>query len=275
MEELSVLSSFWNAFWPKALEFVKVVIIALLIWFIGKKLVKICLNLFKKILERGNVEAGVQSFLMSLVNIVLYGVLVLTVAGTVGFETTSVVALVGSAGLTIGLALQGSLSNFAGGVLILILKPFVIGDYIVTGSAEGTVTSIDIFYTKLVTPDYRTVILPNGTLSNADIVNVTAQKKRRIDLVISVAYKSDIEKVKAVLLDLAQKHEFVLQEEPMLVFISQFASSSIDMNLRFWVAAENYWTALWDMREKVKSAFDENDISIPFNQLDVSIKQNK
>ena len=271
--DTNVLQSMWDAFWPKAFDLGKTLIVVLLIWVIGKKLIKLALNLLKKGLERGKVEAGVETFLMSLIRIVLHGILILTIAGTIGFETTSVVTLVGSAGLTIGLALQGSLSNFAGGVLILILKPFVIGDYIVVGGDEGTVTSIDIFYTKLLTPDNRCIVLPNGALSNSNLVNVTNQKKRRIDLVISVAYASDIDKVKAVLLDLAQKHEFVLQEEPQLAFISQFASSSIDMNLRFWVASENYWPTLWDMREKVKVAFEQNGITIPFNQLDVSIKK--
>lgn len=271
--DTNVLQSMWDAFWPKAFDLGKTLIIVLLIWIIGKKLIKLALNLLKKGLERGKVEAGVETFLMSLVRIVLHGILILTIAGTIGFETTSVVTLVGSAGLTIGLALQGSLSNFAGGVLILILKPFVIGDYIVVGGDEGTVTSIDIFYTKLLTPDNRCIVLPNGALSNSNLVNVTNQKKRRIDLVISVAYDSDIDKVKAVLLDLAKNHEFVLQEEPQMAFISQFAASSIDMNLRFWVASENYWTTLWDMREKVKAAFDANGITIPFNQLDVSIKK--
>ena len=271
--DTNVLQSMWDAFWPKAFDLGKTLIVVLLIWIIGKKLIKLALNLLKKGLERGKVEAGVETFLMSLVRIVLHGILILTIAGTIGFETTSVVTLVGSAGLTIGLALQGSLSNFAGGVLILILKPFVIGDYIVVGGDEGTVTSIDIFYTKLLTPDNRCIVLPNGTLSNSNLVNVTNQKKRRIDLVISVAYDSDIDKVKAVLLDLAKNHEFVLQEEPQMAFISQFAASSIDMNLRFWVASENYWPTLWDMREKVKAAFDANGITIPFNQLDVSIKK--
>lgn len=271
--DTNVLQFMWEAFWPKVFDLGKTLIIVLLIWVIGKKLIKVALNLLKKGLERGKVEAGVETFLMSLIRIVLYGILILTIAGTLGFETTSVVTLVGSAGLTIGLALQGSLSNFAGGVLILILKPFVIGDYIVVGGDEGTVTSIDIFYTKLLTPDNRCIVLPNGALSNSNLVNVTNQKKRRIDLVISVAYESDIDKVKAVLLDLAKNHEFVLQEEPQLVFISAFSSSSIDMNLRFWVASENYWPTLWDMREKVKVAFEQNGITIPFNQLDVSIKK--
>ena len=271
--DTNVLQAMWDAFWPKLFDLGKTLIIVLLIWVIGKKLIKVAMNLLKKGLERGKVEAGVGTFLMSLIRIVLHGILILTIAGTVGFETTSVVTLVGSAGLTIGLALQGSLSNFAGGVLILILKPFVIGDYIIVGGDEGTVTSIDIFYTKLLTPDNRCIVLPNGALSNSNLVNVTNQKKRRIDLVISVAYESDIDKVKAVLLDLARNHEFVLQEEPQMAFISQFASSSIDMNLRFWVASENYWPTLWDMREKVKIAFEQNGITIPFNQLDVSIKK--
>ena len=188
----TVLESFLAAAWPKAFEIVKIIVVALLIWFIGKKVIALILKVTKHALEKGNVEDSVESFLMSLVRIVLYGVLIVILAGTVGIETGSIIALLGSAGLAIGLALQGSLSNFAGGVLILILKPFKVGDQIAVNGMEGTVTGIDIFYTKLRTGDNRVVVLPNGTLSNSDLINSSQESIRRVDMVASVDYASDI-----------------------------------------------------------------------------------
>ena len=200
--DFSVLESFLAAAWPKAFEIVKLIVVALFIWFIGKRVIKLILKVTKHALEKGKVDDGVQSFLMSLIRILLHGVLIVVLVGTIGINTTSIITLLGSAGVAIGLALQGSLSNFAGGVLILILKPFKIGDYIVAKGLEGTVTGIDIFYTKLLTTDNRLVVLPNGSLSNSDLVNVSHEPTRRVDLVASVDYGSDIKKVKTILFDM-------------------------------------------------------------------------
>lgn len=270
----TVLESFFDAAWPKAFEIVKIIVVALLIWFIGKKVIKLVLKLTKHALEKGNVEDSVESFLMSLVRILLYGILIVILAGTVGIETGSIIALLGSAGLAIGLALQGSLSNFAGGVLILILKPFKVGDYIVANGMEGTVTGIDIFYTKLRTGDNRVVVLPNGALSNSDLINASQEPIRRVDLVASVDYGSDIKKVKTILFDIGNNLEYSFEDEghPVQVYVNSYEASSIDLGLRFWVKAEDYWTAKWEATEQIKEKFDAAGISIPFNQLDVMIK---
>ncbi|MBQ9767501.1 MAG: mechanosensitive ion channel [Lachnospiraceae bacterium] len=271
---MDALEAFWSAAWPKLFEIGKVIVVALLIWYIGKKVIKLALKLVKGALERSKVDDGVQSFLMSLVRILLYGVLIVILAGTVGIETGSIIALLGSAGLAIGLALQGSLSNFAGGVLILILKPFKIGDYIVANGMEGTVTGIDIFYTKLRTGDNRVVVLPNGTLSNSDLINASQEPIRRVDMVASVDYESDIKKVKAILFDIGSNLEYSFEDEghPIQVYVDTYGDSAINVGLRFWVNAGDYWAAKWTANEQIKEKFDAAGISIPFNQLDVMIK---
>ena len=272
--DFSVIESFLEAAWPKAFAIVKIIVVALLIWIIGRKVIKLVLKLTRNALEKSKVDDGVQSFLMSLVRILLYGILIVILAGTVGIETGSIIALLGSAGLAIGLALQGSLSNFAGGVLILILKPFRIGDYIVVNGMEGTVTGIDIFYTKLRTGDNRVVVLPNGNLSNSDLINVSQEPVRRVDLIASVDYDSDIKKVKQILFDIASDLEYSFEDEghAIQVFVNSYEASSIDVGLRFWVNAEDYWNAKWTASEQMKERFDAAGISIPFNQLDVMIK---
>ena len=270
---MDALEAFWTAAWPKVFEIGKVIIVALLIWFIGKKLIGLALKITKRAMEKGKVDDGVQSFLMSLVRILLYGVLFVVLVGTVGINTASIITLLGSAGVAIGLALQGSLSNFAGGVLILILKPFKIGDYIVAKGLEGTVTGIDIFYTKLLTTDNRLVVLPNGSLSNSDLVNVSHEATRRVDLVASVDYGSDIKKVKAILFDIGSDLEYSFEDEghPVQVYVNSYEASSIDLGLRFWVKAEDYWTVRAEVMQRVKEVFDANGVTIPFNQLDVTI----
>ncbi len=274
-EGVSKLDAFWTAAWPKLFELGKLLIFVILIWIIGKKIIKLSLKITKRALERANADEGVQSFLMSLIRILLYGVLIVIIAGTVGIETSSVIALVGSAGLTIGLALQGSLANFAGGVLILLLKPFRVGDYIVANGLEGVVTGVDIFYTKLRTGDNRVVVLPNGVLSNSNIVNVTQEPIRRVDLVASVAYESDIKLVKTLLFEIASDLEYSFEDEehPIQVYVDTYGDSAINLGLRFWVNAENYWAAKWEASEQMKEVFDKAGISIPFNQLDVMLKK--
>ena len=269
-----LLDSFWAAAWPKVFEIGKLIIVALLIWFIGKKVIDLTLKITKRALEKSKVDDGVQSFLMSMLRILLFGVLIVILAGTVGIETGSIVALLGSAGLAVGFALQGSLSNFAGGVLILVLKPFRVGDYIVANGMEGTVAGIDIFYTKLLTVDNRMVVLPNGTLSNSNLINVTHEATRRVDLVASVDYSSDIKAVKAILFDIASGLEYSFEDEghPIQVYVDTYGDSAVNVGLRFWVKAEDYWNAKWAATEQIKEKFDRAGISIPFNQLDVMIK---
>ena len=229
----------------------------------------------RQFLERGKVEAGVVSFLSSFVKYALYFVLAMIILGQFGVTTSSVIAVLGSAGLTMGLALQGSLSNFAGGVLILLLKPFVVGDYILdnASSEEGTVKEITIFYTKLLTIDNKLILIPNGSLSNSSITNYSHMDMRRIDLIVGVGYASDLSKVKAVLEGVVKTETAVIKDEPVDIFVSDLGDSAVDMGIRVWVKTEDYWPVRWRLLEQMKNALDENGISIPFPQMDVSIRK--
>lgn len=262
---------------PSLLSFLVQVIVAIIVLLIGSRIIKFLLKLIRKSLDRSKVEAGVVTFLCSLVKYSLYFVLAMIILAQFGVTTSSVVAVLGSAGLTLGLALQGSLSNFAGGVLILLLKPFVVGDYIIDGATgqEGTVSSITIFYTKLLTVDNRMILIPNGTLSNSSITNVTHMEKRRIDLLIGVSYEANLAKTKQVLLDVVKSEDKILPGEPVDVYVSELADSSVRMGVRAWVKTEDYWPIRWKMTEDIKNALDVNGISIPYPQMDVTVAMQK
>lgn len=274
-KEKNALENYLEKAIPGLLDFAVDVIMAAIVLFVGARLIKWVVKLVRTSMERANAEQGVVTFISSLCKYALYFILLLMILSNFGVTASSVIAVLGSAGLTLGLALQGSLSNFAGGVLILLLKPFVVGDYIIENSdkQEGTVSEITIFYTKLLTPDNKAIMIPNGTLSNSSIVNVTAMKNRRLDLRFGVAYDSDIAKVKQILEDIVTADEAVLKGEEMNVFVSDLLDSSIDMGLRCWVKKEDYWTARWRIIENVKLAFDEAGIAIPFPQMDVNLKK--
>ncbi len=273
--EKTFLEKYMDGAMPNLLDFAIDVILAFIVFAIGAKLIKWAIKILNRSMERANAEPGVITFVSSLSRYALYFILLLMILSNFGVTASSVVAVLGSAGLTIGLALQGSLSNFAGGVLILLLKPFVVGDYIIenTDKQEGTVSEITIFYTKLLTADNKAIMIPNGALSNSSITNVTAMKNRRLDLRFGVAYDSDIAKVKKILEDIILTDEAVLQEEDKMVFVSDLLDSSIDMGLRCWVKKEDYWTARWRIIENVKLAFDKEGVEIPFPQMDVNLKK--
>lgn len=281
LQELSdnpgVIRTYLEGMVPSLLSFLVQVIVAIIVLLIGSRIIKFLLKLIKKSLDRSKVEAGVVTFLCSLVKYSLYFVLAMIILAQFGVTTSSVVAVLGSAGLTLGLALQGSLSNFAGGVLILLLKPFVVGDYIIDGATgqEGTVSSITIFYTKLLTVDNRMILIPNGTLSNSSITNVTHMEKRRIDLLIGVSYEANLAKTKQVLLDVVKSEDKILPGEPVDVYVSELADSSVQMGVRAWVKTEDYWPIRWKMTEDIKNALDVNGISIPYPQMDVTIAMQK
>lgn len=269
VEDPSLFQEWFDEMAPKGLSFLFQLVIAIVILLVGLKVINFVVKLVLRSFERGNVEKGVATFLTSLIKYILYFILVMILLGRFGVTTGSVVALLGSAGLTVGLALQGSLSNFAGGVLILLLKPFVVGDYIITGEGEGSVISITIFYTRLVTADNKTIVIPNGALSNINITNVSHMETRRVDVQVGVDYASDLAKVKEVLRHVAVSEELVLQDQPVDVFVAELADSSVNMELRVWVKNENYWQAKWSLTEKVKNALDENGISIPYPHMHV------
>ncbi len=266
------VSKFWDSFWPAALRILWKLAIVLIILFIGKKVINWVLRLIERGFEKAHVDTGVSGFVRSILKVILYFILVMILANVLGIATTSVVALVGSVGLTIGLALQGSLANFAGGVLLLVLKPFRVGDYIVAQGLEGTVSKVDLFYTTITTVDNRTVVLPNGTLSNGSIVNVTHEPERRLDLVVTVSYGDDIREAKGQLQRIADRHaEQILQDRDITICVGNLGESAVEINFRVWVKQEDYWTMRAELLEEIKYTFDESHISIPFPQMDVHL----
>ena len=250
------------------------IVVAVIFMVVCFKLVKLLLRILRKSFERSKLDPSVAGFFISAVKIVLNVLIVLTAASIVGFQITSFITILGTAGVTLGLALQGSLSNLAGGLLILILKPFRVGDYIVVNNThcEGTVVSIDIFYTRLITFDNKSVVIPNGNISNTSLVNVTEHDMRRVDIPFSVAYDSDMEKVKRVTIETIKDVDGYLPDEQILFYIDEFADSGINMYVKFYATIEKFFDAKWDAMWKLKKAFDENDIEIPFNQMDVHMK---
>ena len=259
---------------PAVIAFALKLLGILIIWFIGAKVIKLARKLVKKMLEKGHADKGVITFLDNFVKLGLYAILVVIILGAFGIDMASIAAVVASAGVAIGLALQGSLSNLAGGVLILLLKPFRVGDYIVAAGVEGTVSEIQMFATKLITVDNRVIVVPNGTLSNGTITNVSALDKRRLDITASIAYGADLKLAKSVLLGLLEDCEYVLKEEGYDVFVNNLGASSVDLNVRLWVKKEDYWTAKSYVTENIKLRLDANNIEIPFNQIDVHIENN-
>ncbi len=233
-ENLNAFEKFLDTLPEKALGLGVRVLFAALLFFVGSKLIKFIRRITKKSLQRANVETGIIQFLDGLIKACLYGLLVLVIAGNFGFDATSVVALVGSAGVTVGLAMQGSLSNLAGGVLILLLKPFRVGDFIMESGhgTEGTVKEIGIFYTKLTTTDGKVVVLPNGNLANSPITNATDSPIRRIDLAVGISYDADIREAKEVLHRVMDSDADVLHSEPVLVYVGALADSAVELGMR-------------------------------------------
>lgn len=220
-------------------------------------------------MERSNADKGVTQFLDSLLKFGLYGLLIFSIATKLGVDTTSVAALVASGGVAIGLALQGSLSNFAGGVLILLLKPFEVGDYIIeaTNGHEGVVKEIQIFYTKLCTIDNKNIVIPNGMLTNNSLVNASARDERQLDLKLSISYESDLKKAKKVIEDLIRSDKDILLDKDIKVFVDELGDSSVVLGARAWVKNEDYWNTRWRLLEEIKLALDENGIDIPYPQV--------
>lgn len=251
------------------------ILFAILMIIVGKIIIKFLLKICDRFFDRAGTEISVRKFLISFIKAILYIVLILVVCAQVGIETTSFIAVMGSAGLALGLSLQGSLSNFAGGILILLLKPFVVGDYIIDGGSgkEGKVSRIDLFYTHLITPDNKMVVIPNGTLANSNLTNLTTFDKRRVDILVGISYSSDIKKAKELLEEIADKCQYVLKDEKVAVFVNSLDSSQVTLGIRVWTKTEDYWDAMFQLNETIKYTFDENDIEIPFDQLEVHVKK--
>ena len=273
--EINRLTKYISDKIPELIDFAIGVVLALLVFWIGAKIIKWIRKIIRISMEKGGVDKGVRQFVDSLVKFALYAILIFSIGSKFGLDTTSVAAALASCGVAIGLALQGSLSNFAGGVLILVLKPFVVGDYIVEDNKgrEGTVKEIQLFYTKLLTVDNKTVIIPNGTLANTSLTNVTAQDKRRLDLSVGISYDADLKKAKELIEGIFRADEDILKEEGINVFVDNLGDSSVVIGARGWVKKDAYWTTKWRLTENIKLTLDENEIEIPYNQVVVHVKE--
>lgn len=249
------------------------VLLALIVLVIGLQLIRMIRKLVKKSLIRGNADKGVIQFIDSFLKASLYVVLGITIASGFGMDAASILALLGSAGVAIGLAIQGSLSNFVGGVLILLLKPFKVGDYIKedVNNNEGIVTEIELFYTKLATVDNKIIVLPNGTLANSSLTNVTACDSRRLDMVVGVSYEADIRQAKEVLQRVLEEDEDIIKDKEYFVYVSELSESAVNIGIRCWFPMDSYWKGKWRVTENVKYALDEAGIVIPYPQMDVHV----
>lgn len=265
---------YWESKLPLIGNFAGRVLLAILVYIIASKLIHKLCKFIVMSMKKANADTGVTQFVSSFVKAALYGLLIITIATSFGVKESSIAALLASSGVAIGLALQGGLSNLAGGVIILILRPFSIGDYIIecTDKLEGTVVKIDLFYTTLSTVDNRRITIPNGNLTSASIVNVTARDQRKLEIKVEIAYSADLKKAKGILERLLHEDENILSDQEMQVFVDELGSSGIMLGLRAWVSTDQYWPTKWRLNEEIKLAFDAENIEIPFPQMDVHIR---
>lgn len=248
------------------------VVLAALAFLIGVQLIGLVRRILKKTLGKSHVDEGAVHFIDSFVKFGLYFVLILMIASSMGVDAASILAILGSASVAVGLAIQGSLSNFAGGVLLLLLKPFVKGDYIKDGLGnEGTVDAIDIFYTQIITPENKVIVLPNGTLANGTITNYTKCSERRIDIPVGIAYEEDIKQARQVIENVLIQTPSVIKEREIRVFVDSLGDSSVNLNVRCWALQADFWTTKWELTEQIKYALDEADIRIPYPQMDIHV----
>lgn len=274
--EINKLQQYVEEVLPAVTGFCLRIVIALLVFWLGGKVIRWLLKVMRRSLGRANIDEGVVQFACSLSRFVLYALLIFNIATYFGVKESSVAALLGTAGVTIGLALQGGLANIAGGMMILLFKPFQVGDYIVQSGqlgCEGTVIKIEICYTTLLSIDNKHVVIPNGTLSNSIITNVTARDQRKLEIKVGISYQSDMHKAKEILERLLKEDPDTREDEGMVVFVDSLGDSSVLMGFRVWVPTDSYWPARWRLNERIKEEFDANGIEIPYNQLDVHVYQ--
>ena len=277
MQDIQNYSTFWERLWQTvktvgATSIFKI-LLAVAILIVVSKSIKLLLRLLNKSRGYTGLDESVRSFLNSFIRVVLYAVLYITAATALGVPETSLVTALASCGLAVGLALQGSLSNFAGGIMILIFKPFKIGDYIVSGEFEGTVREINVLYTVIITIDNCKVTIPNGSISNAPVTDVTGLPTRRMDIPVGIAYAADIDKALSALLGVAADENNVLKSPIPEAMVDSLGDSSVNLILRVWVATENYWDVRYRLTKRVKETFDRNGIEIPFPQMDVHVEK--
>jgi small conductance mechanosensitive channel len=251
------------------------VIAAIVIFIIGRWVAKGFRSVIQRLMDKKDVDPTITGFVGNLTYMALLVFVIIAALGQLGIQTTSFIAVLGAAGLAIGLALQGSLSNFAAGFLMIIFKPFKVGDYVEVADVDGTVESIQIFTTTLKTPDNKTVIIPNSNVTSNNIVNWTMKGTRRVDMVFGIGYDDDIDKAKQIMADVLAKDDRILKDPPMQIAVSELADSSVNFVVRPWVSIENYWGVYFEAMENIKKAFDEAGISIPYPQQDVHMYEHK
>jgi small conductance mechanosensitive channel len=273
MENISIdsVGEYANYFLDKILSYLPSIIAALVILILGLWVIKLIIGRLRKIMEKREVDPGVRGFSLSILGVVLNILLFIVIITKLGVETTSFAAILAAAALAIGLALQGSLSNFAGGVLIIVLKPYRVGDFIEAQGESGTVTDISIFYTILTTTNNQRVIIPNGQLSNNKVTNYSYEPTRRNNMTVGISYDSDIKKSREVLLNIVNSDERVLKDPAPVVLVGGLGDNSVDLSLRFWANQADYWGLHFDTIEKLKTELENAGVSFPFPQRDVHL----
>ena len=251
----------------------KHIIAAVVIFIVGRFLIKLLNRLVASILQRRHIEQSVQTFLSSLVNIILTILLIITVIGALGVNTTSFAALIASAGVAIGMALSGNLQNFAGGLIILLFKPYRVGDFIDVNGVQGTVSAVQIFHTILLTPDNKVIYLPNGSTSSSTITNYSREEKRRIEWTFGIDYGEDVSRARAAILSVITADTRILTDPAPFVAVGGLSDSSVDILVRVWVPTEEYWNVYFDMHQRVYETFNEQKINFPYPQQTVHLVQ--
>ena len=268
-QSVSPLNALLTSLVPLGLKILE----ALVIFVIGKKLIRFALKLLDGAAARAGLDVGLARFLSTVARIALSILLAFIIIGELVFNTASIIAVLGSAALAVGLSLQGSLANFAGSVLILVTRPFKVGDYIICSGGEGTVKDIGLVFTELTTGDNRRITIPNGSLANGPITNITAHSTRRVDLTVGISYSADLKKAKEVITETIQKNSYILKDQPIAVFVNSLGESDVVLACGGWVNTPDYLAAKRALTEEIKLAFDEAGVEIPFPQVDVHMKQ--
>ncbi len=250
-------------------------LLAILIFIVGWQLIRLIRSFAKNTMAKANMSPSTCKLLMNFINAVLYVLLIFIVAEQLGIPSATIIALLGSVGIAVGLSLQGSLSNVAGGLLLLLMRPFSIGDYIVCCDMEGTVQNIGMVYTTILTPDNRKITIPNSTVSNTTVTNVTSEGKRRIEVIVPISYYDDIVQAKEVMMQVFRDCDKIMQDEEIYAFVSELDGGTVKIGGRGWADTQTYWKALWEIQENVKLAFDKAAIRIPYQQMDVHLRDEK
>ena len=271
----SVMMETLKKFYPFFLALAYDIVIVIITLFIASQVIRLLSKMLDKFLKKINIDIAVRRFLLSTLKVALYALVALGLAERIGISSASIVAILGSAGVAIGLAWQGSLSNFAGGMIILFSHPFSRGDYIITPKAEGIVDAIGIIYTVLLTPDNKRISIPNGALANDVITNVTANDIRRIDIKVGVSYNTDIRKAKKLIKEAFDENGLILKDNDIVSYVDDLASSAVMLGGMAWCKTGDYLTAKWAIVEEIKIKFDKNGIEIPYDQLEVHINESK